>query len=348
MKGVIILRTIKRYVPVFLLCMIIWFVAANADMVSNFFDQAETHLTNQFGEIHADGYLVNSNDLSDLEDSGITGNGYSSDTNFYPYYDLLTAEGQVLYKQIYANMKHMASTFVPVINISANDVQTVMEAVYNDHPELFWINTSYHYKYIENNIVVQITLSYNDTIKNIEKAKSDFESVTNKIINHAKTLSSDYEKEEYVHDEILKLVSYNPSATMNQSAYSALVNKETVCAGYARAFQYIMIELGIPTYYVSGYSNQEHAWNIVKLSDEYYNVDLTWNDAHQNHHQYFNRTDSDFEKHILEITYLLDYQNVMELIIAIVIIIQIITLVPLQIRIQIPTRIPILVYKTVM
>ncbi len=290
------MRIVKRYIPVFLLSMIIWFVVDNADLVTNFFNQAESHLTQKFGEFHSDGYLVNNDELAGLEDSGITGSDYSFDTDFYPYYDILTVEGQILYKQIYANMKQMKSTFVPIINIHINDIQTIMEAVYNDHPELFWINTSYTYKYTENNIVVQITLSYNDTIKNIEKAQAEFDAATSRIINYAKTLSSDYEKEEYVHNEILKLVSYNTNAAMNQSAYSALVNKETVCAGYARAFQYIMIELGIPTYYVPGYSNQEHAWNIVKLSDGYYNIDLTWNDATQNHYQYFNKTDSEFQK----------------------------------------------------
>ena len=47
-----------------------------------------------------------------------------------------------------------------------------------------------------------------------------------------------------------------------------------MCAGYARAFQYIMTNLEIPTFYVTGYSNGEHAWNIVNLSDGCYNVDL--------------------------------------------------------------------------
>ncbi len=290
------MRTIKRYIPVFLLCMIIWFVASNPDKVINFFDGAETHLANHLGEFSSNGYLVTENDLAGLEDSGITGKDCSFDTKYYPYYDLLTVEEQLLYKQIYANMNALAYTFVPLINVSIEEVKIAMEAVYNDHPELFWINTSYTYKYIENDIVVQITLSYNDTSKNIDASKQKFETVANKIIEGANNYSTDYEKEKYVHDEILKLVNYNTNASMNQSAYSALVNKQTVCAGYARAFQYIMIELGIPTYYISGYSNQDHAWNIVKLDNDYYNVDLTWNDANQNHHQFFNLTDDEFKK----------------------------------------------------
>lgn len=288
------MRTMKRYIPVFLLCMIIWFVFDNKEIITNFFDTAEAELTKHFGEFTSNGYLVNENDLSNLEDSGITGENYKPNSKYYPYYDFLTVEGQLIYKQIYENMKALAPTFIPVVNITSEELQTVMEAIYNDHPELFWINTSYTYKYIDNHIVVQVTLDYNDTKENITDAKKKFDAVTNKIIMSAKKYNTDYEKELYVHDELLKLIKYNGSASFNQSAYSALVNGETVCAGYARAFQYIMIELGIPTYYVTGYSNQDHAWNIIKLDGEYYNVDLTWNDTSSDHHQFFNLTDKEF------------------------------------------------------
>ena len=82
---------------------------------------------------------------------------------------------------------------------------------------------------------------------------------------------------------------------MNQSAYSALVNGQTVCAGYARAFQYLMQQLGIPCYYCRGYSGENHAWNIVELYGDYYNVDLTWDDtAIPPVYNYFNKTDADF------------------------------------------------------
>jgi transglutaminase/protease-like cytokinesis protein 3 len=81
---------------------------------------------------------------------------------------------------------------------------------------------------------------------------------------------------------------------MNQSVYSALVNGETVCAGYARAMQYLMQRLGIPCYYCTGYAGQNHAWNIVRLDDGYYNVDVTWDDTPGGEYDYFNRTDAEY------------------------------------------------------
>ena len=101
-------------------------------------------------------------------------------------------------------------------------------------------------------------------------------------------------KEKYVHDALASAVTYDLTADMNQSAYSALVNGKSVCAGYARAYQYLLQQLGIPCYYCTGYSGGDHAWNIVKLDDGYYNVDVTWDDAAAIRYDYFNKTDADF------------------------------------------------------
>jgi transglutaminase/protease-like cytokinesis protein 3 len=39
-----------------------------------------------------------------------------------------------------------------------------------------------------------------------------------------------------------------------------------------------MTKLGIPTYYITGDANGDHAWNLILLDDGFYNVDLTWDD----------------------------------------------------------------------
>jgi len=89
-------------------------------------------------------------------------------------------------------------------------------------------------------------------------------------------------------------VEYDLGAAMNQSAYSALVNGRSVCAGYSRAFQYLMQEAGIPCYYCTGYAGESHAWNIVGLEDGFYNVDVTWDDVPGGEYEFFNQSDEDF------------------------------------------------------
>ena len=240
----------------------------------------------------ADGTLVS--DESGLEDSGITGEGYTFDTLYYPYCGLLDETQQALYAQICANAEAYCDTFVPVVTCTADDVSIAMESVFCDHPEYFWLETAYSYKYTSEGTCVQIILSFYDIVEDIDTAKALFEDAAQSIIEAAASCDSDYDKEKYVHDAVISLVSYNEDADYSQSAYSALVTGQTVCAGYARAFQYIMIKLGIPAYYCMGYSGGDHAWNIVMLSDGYYNVDLTWDDSDPISYIFFNCTDSAF------------------------------------------------------
>lgn len=229
-----------------------------------------------------------------LADSGITGEGYTFDPVFYPYYSFLTDAEQALYAQAYANAMEMSTTFVPVVSVTPGSAVTVIEAMLYDHPELFWIDTEYQYRLYPDGTCAQITLVFNETAAFIDTARAVFDRNVEIILEGARAYSSDYNRERYVHDALISVLSYNLEAQMNQSSYSALVSGETVCAGYAKAFQYLMIQLGIPTYYCVGYSEGDHAWNIVKLEDGYYNVDLTWDDTSSSN-RYFNRTDYDFQ-----------------------------------------------------
>lgn len=232
--------------------------------------------------------------LQDSLSLGELGENLTFDTLIYPYYGMLDQELQQLYRQIYANAMERNTSFAPVITVGINRVKDVVEAVYNDHPELFWVETEYSCKYNKRGICLEITLKYNDTAKDLSASQKLFEAQAQAIVQEAAKKSSDYEKELFVHDALVKRVDYNANATRNQSAYSALVEGKSVCAGYARAFQYLMQQLSIPCYYCTGYSGDSHAWNIVKLDGRYVNVDVTWDDTNPSTYDYFNKTDIDY------------------------------------------------------
>ena len=207
---------------------------------------------------------------------------------------MLDEKGKYLYRQIYANANELYSVFAPVEAVTAGELKNIFSAVVNDHPELFWMETAYAGKYTRSGQCVELNLKFNRTVQNLESAKYYFNENANQILAGAQNLSSNYEKEKFVHDALLDKISYNLGAEMNQSAYSALVNGQTVCAGYARAFQYLLQQLGIPCYYCTGYAGESHAWNIVALDDGYYNVDATWDDTGSGTYDYFNKTDADY------------------------------------------------------
>ncbi len=225
---------------------------------------------------------------------GETGEGLDFDGEFYPYYAMLDGTQQALYRQIYANAMAVNAIFNPVEQVSQGQLRNVFMAVFNDHPELFWLDSAYRGKFDRSGNCVEIRLEFNELIDNLDAAKARFNEEAEKIISAADRLGTDYEVEVYVHNALLDKMEYDLRAPLNQSAYSGLVNGRTVCAGYARSFQYLMMELGIPCYYCTGYAGEAHAWNIVQLDGEYYNADATWDDTDPNTYDFFNKTDAEF------------------------------------------------------
>ena len=220
----------------------------------------------------------------------------------YPYRAMLIPTQQTLYDQVYENAMNLVDTFDISSSIDKDGLTNVMTAIFNDHPEMFWMDTSYSYGYTSRGTVVSIALEFNDTVNNFTANKNKFDNVANTIIAKTSGLKSDLEKEKMVYKSLMNIAVYDENSLLNQSAYSAMVNGSSVCAGYSRAFQYIMMQIDIPCYFCSGYANNGyHAWNIVKINDVYYNVDLSWDDSIGDasgtySYDYFNISDSVFSK----------------------------------------------------
>lgn len=117
------------------------------------------------------------------------------------------------------------------------------------------------------------------------------EEFTNKLLPYLKANGSDYEKIYTAYTYIKNTSTYevdngfiNNLLASNTSAYDALINRRTTCIGYSIAFSYLMDKLGIESYIVDNITtadpithtfNSVHTWNIVKLNNVFYKVDLT-------------------------------------------------------------------------
>ncbi len=212
------------------------------------------------------------------------------------YYASLTETEKKIYSKMIECANSYEESWKPLdTSITEENVENAYTAVLYDHPELFWLDLGYSYEYLENIGIVEIHLSYNETINDIENNKQLFEESVNTILENANAYESDEEKERCVHDTLIEMIEYDESASLNQSAYSALVNHRTVCAGYAKAFQYLMQKLDIPCYFVVGESEgQQHAWNLVYINNTWMNVDVTWDDGLYDPYYFYNKSDSFF------------------------------------------------------
>lgn len=114
---------------------------------------------------------------------------------------------------------------------------------------------------------------------------------------------TDVEKITSIYNYICENVTYDydgledETDILKYSSYGAIVEKNCVCQGYATMFYRMCLEAGIDARVITGQSRGEnHAWNIVKIGDEYYNVDSTW-DAGCFEYSFFLKCDGDFADH---------------------------------------------------
>ncbi len=126
----------------------------------------------------------------------------------------------------------------------------------------------------------------------------------------SENLTSDYEKVKWVIDFICREVNYDKvhrrntgSSHIQSTAYGALFYHSALCQGYSVLCYRLLKEMDIDVRVITGYAQldgnmEKHAWNIVKLDDKYYNIDVTFMDilGDENSDDYFLKSDSTFEK----------------------------------------------------
>lgn len=212
------------------------------------------------------------------------------------------------YHQLTENQKRIYDALLPAVmdgnnNVRVEDVDfttvrddmtMVSKAFENDHPELFWFRqfrkAANYGDWVEFTIMYY---SYKSSMFDTKEKYDELMSAVNALADEAREHSPDlYEQAIYVHDYIIKNAYYDKEALADYentihdpaseyifSAYGCLVRGQTVCAGYAKAYQLVMQALGAECSYACGYANSgRHAWNLLYLNDEHYFVDITWDD----------------------------------------------------------------------
>ncbi len=117
---------------------------------------------------------------------------------------------------------------------------------------------------------------------------------------------SDYKKYCGIYDYIINHVSYDHDGLAKSnlyvySAYAALHDGKAVCQGYATLFYAMCRAMGLPVRIIT---NSEHAWDIVKLGDLWYNMDATWDGSPDpSTHNYLLKGSDQFQDHVASSEY---------------------------------------------
>ena len=208
--------------------------------------------------------------------------------NVYEYWKTtLNEKQQILYEEMKESYLQFRDTFSTQIdNISPNEFNNVYRTIYLDHPEIFWMDSYLTIKTLTNNVNTnrEIDLYYSHSLEEAKEIKSRIEVRYNEIVEEAKNQDNDFKKIKYVHDKLIEISQYHDYTEEEISQYQSMVSifetGNTVCAGYAYGFKFIMDQLGIKTICTHDISNEDtsknHIWNMVELYGKWYNLDITW------------------------------------------------------------------------
>ena len=95
--------------------------------------------------------------------------------------------------------------------------------------------------------------------------------------------TSDAEKALYLHDYVVKNVTYKKEGD-HQTAAGALLDGKAVCAGYADAYLRLLTAVGIEAHTITGDAinaagqRESHAWTMVVIDGKCLFTDVTWDD----------------------------------------------------------------------
>lgn len=228
------------------------------------------------------------------------------------YYSQLDNYSKIIYDAIANNIENLKyGNYVININgdfttlLSQSDGQSKLKNYYDDAinainldvPNLFYIDFSKMYLNIETTSTIfsteynlYIDAGGNNTYfssgftskSQIENAISSIETIKDSICKQAS--GDDYNKIRRTHDWLIEEISYDSSSYNKGNIYGVFIEKKVVCEGYARAYKYLLDNLGITNILVTGTATnsngttEEHMWNYVKLNGKWYAVDPTWDD----------------------------------------------------------------------
>ena len=188
------------------------------------------------------------------------------------------------------------------LKLTVDDLYYASRMVVADYPEYYWFTGDIQYWGLENAITKVVLGEYESEGETRGYTHVDDEEAAlfaeKAAILRAEISEedSDYEKVLKIHDALAEHIEYDLARGEEQSAYSAIAEGVGVCAGYARAYQYLLSQEGIKAWTVEGTSvdpktgdGVPHAWNLVWLDGNCFYTDVTWDDqGDQLFHAYFN------------------------------------------------------------
>ncbi|MDD3304300.1 MAG: hypothetical protein PHP54_05220 [Clostridia bacterium] len=305
----------KKFLIVFFICVILVggvFLVYKNPKITN-------HLRLMISDI-ADSFTTKKNVAYDanfkVNDLGITNNTF--------YFDTLSDEQKKIYTAIANGVKTLENkidikeyNFVDS-DTAMKDIEITLHKFLLDHPDVFYLEEKYSVESVETLTKTRVKINLNYSVETVEKLDEKVKEISTKIEEIVKACNlvdgEDFNNEVKLHDYLGEKINYYKYEKISDipnkchNIYGALIENSAVCDGIAKSLQVILDKVNVSSIVVSGNLKAEaHAWNLVKLDNEWYHTDLTSNKSIESDkgnvvvHSYFNITDGEIKKtHIID------------------------------------------------
>ena len=229
------------------------------------------------------------------------------------YYHQLNKQEQAIYKAFYKGvMSHQEIIPIPVRGeFSQESFERIFMAMTRDNPLIYFLNQSACSTASDMFGRLAICPQYFFTKEKVKEYNRKIERVVNELAGQLYLLEcNDYEKELRVHDWICQNVEYDYEGAdkdkvsrviASHNILGVFAHHKAQCEGIAKAVKVLLNAVDVKCIVVTGDSIKNghcvsHAWNIVDIDGEPYQLDATWDigavKARKIIYDYFNLTDS--------------------------------------------------------
>lgn len=194
----------------------------------------------------------------------------------YPYKQLSSSE-QKLYAAIVEAAENFETEIMVPDGLGRDDVDKVYTILFNNEPQLFWLDTS-----IPVPLGGMLRMNYaidSETAKDVQK---EIDATVSEVMSVVAGYSGTISRYKAIYDWVITNNDFSLQGSFEScGVYDSLTGGgELQCQGYAKTFQYLCDVAGLDSMVVCGNNTEgsTHAWNVVYCDNGYYIVDTTWGD----------------------------------------------------------------------
>lgn len=209
---------------------------------------------------------------------------------------LSTTEEKSCYDQLADGIRNVETHITIRTGLDPTTVKKIVDYYLLDHAEIFYTSTagiSYSYSTVHSQRIYKsytITPNYAYDKNTVLAMRVRMGAEIAQMLAAANGKTGDYKKELALHDALVHALSYDSAAAADPSSYpqsfsvyGAFTNKTAVCEGYAKALKLLLDSAGIESLYVTGVATNgsdsgTHAWNMARISGNWYYVDATFDE----------------------------------------------------------------------